>query len=282
MENPFRTAPRSVQWAAVILAALPVFDTIVALQVMPVAQWASQWPVRLPNITLQLGIAAGLLYGINIVRLYFLASVLFIAGAEVFAWSQQGFYSMSLVADLTSRLLPCAAFVLCVLPDANRYFAGKHEPSAESEQATVAKSDVPVAKITLLLLVLLFGLVVLQRFGPLLANASFMSSEHRAAQARIMQVAEDTTISNNLRMLAMASNQYFLERSEADTAGYSDLVGPGKYVTKLVPCAGEKYPELFRRGVDPVAVLPDEVVVAYDSTTGRTTRFKPRPVTQKK
>jgi hypothetical protein len=282
MENPFQSAPRSVQWAVVMLAALPVFDTIVALNVMPAELWASQWPARLPSIVIQLTIAAGLLYGINIIRLLFIASVLFMVGTDIFAWSQLGVYSMSLVASLTPRLIQCVAFVLCVLPDTNRYFAGKHEPPAESEPATVTKSTRHFSKIILLLLVLILGLVVVQRFGPLLEDASFLSSEHLATRSRIMQGTGDLAISNNLSMLATASNQYFLEQSQADTAGISDLVGPGKYITKLVLWAGEKYPEVIRRDVNPVAVLPDENIISYDSTTSRTTRHKPLPSAPKK
>lgn len=52
------------------------------------------------------------------------------------------------------------------------------------------------------------------------------------------------SVLNNLRQLAAAADQYYLENGRS-TASYDQLVGPTKYVKQLVPAAGEDY-----RGVE--------------------------------
>jgi hypothetical protein len=276
MKNPFQTAPRCVQWAAVTLVALPVFNTIVALGVMPFARFISLWQILLPNLGVLLLIAAGLLYGINLVRLLFAGLVILMTASEVVGWYSHGFSAMSLVSAVTARVLPCIALGLCFLPAANRYFSGKVEPDpALEDEAAAPKTAIgPAAKIVLLVVVLIGGVFLLKRFAPALQNASSMSREQKAAHASIMQGAQDTQIGYNLRMLITAYNQYALDHG-GETAKYSDLVGPDKFITQLSPVAGERYPEEYSPGTDPVAVMPDGTILSYDQNTFKTVRTAP-------
>jgi hypothetical protein len=57
MRNPFQIAPRCVQWAAVTLLALPVFNIVVALNVTSFGRFLSLWRITLPNIGVQLGLS---------------------------------------------------------------------------------------------------------------------------------------------------------------------------------------------------------------------------------
>jgi type IV pilus assembly protein PilA len=80
---------------------------------------------------------------------------------------------------------------------------------------------------------------------------------------KVRQASQDKAITNNLRQLAAAADQYYLENS-VDSATYSQLVGPGKYVKTIVPVAGENYRMLkFKQG-QPLSVrTSDGRVVKY-------------------
>jgi len=53
---------------------------------------------------------------------------------------------------------------------------------------------------------------------------------------------------NNLRQLAAAADQHYLENG-TKTATYDDLVGPTRYIKVLNPVAGENYRALrFQQG----------------------------------
>ena len=74
------------------------------------------------------------------------------------------------------------------------------------------------------------------------------------ARAAIKQVASEPPpelkkkVMNNLRQLAAAANQYFLE-NEVTKATYDNLVGPTKYVKEINPVDGEDYRGiLFEQG----------------------------------
>ena len=79
--------------------------------------------------------------------------------------------------------------------------------------------------------------------------------------------AAASAIRSNLRLLASAARQYQTERGAA-TVAYSDLVGPGKFISELRPVAGENYSTLtFAPGATSVAVtLPDGARVSLDLT----------------
>lgn len=270
MRNPFRTAPRSVQWAGVILIALPVFDALVALQITSAGAFFAQWPVRLPAVACLLGCACGVLFGVNLVRLLFAGLLLLSLVQQAVSWHYLGAISFSVVYDLVSRIAPWIALILCFVPSANRYFAHRNSVPAESDQAR-SPAPRPTYMLTIALsgaLVLVAGLWAVRRFGSL-ANAGYMSPELQREHGRIFSEGSDVPIGNNLRMLQTAANQYFLENGSVDRVALSQLVGPGRLITRLEPFAGESYPAEVRRGADPEAVFPDGSRLVYSPAAGR-------------
>jgi len=82
---------------------------------------------------------------------------------------------------------------------------------------------------------------------------------------KVRQASQQKAVLNNLRQLAAAADQYYLERG-VRTATYNDLVGPGKYIKAINPVAGENYRTLrFVQGMPLRVRLPD----------GRTVEYKP-------
>ena len=57
---------------------------------------------------------------------------------------------------------------------------------------------------------------------------------------KVRTASQDKTVLNNLRQLASAADQFYLENG-VTLAAYTDLVGAGKYITKINPVAGEAY-----------------------------------------
>ena len=106
MRNPFQIAPRCVQWAAVTLVALPVFNIVAALNVTSFGRFLSLWRITLPNLGVQLGLAVGLLFGLNLVRILFAGLMVWMAAAEVFAWHYNGFSATSLARNTRKHTSP--------------------------------------------------------------------------------------------------------------------------------------------------------------------------------
>ncbi|HET7537751.1 MAG TPA: hypothetical protein VFJ90_14930 [Candidatus Didemnitutus sp.] len=81
---------------------------------------------------------------------------------------------------------------------------------------------------------------------------------------KVRTASEQKAILNNLRQLSAAADQYYLENG-VDTVRYDQLVGPGKYVQRLVPVAGENYRSLiFKQGKPLVVRTAAGVEVRYD------------------
>ncbi len=57
---------------------------------------------------------------------------------------------------------------------------------------------------------------------------------------KVRTASQEKAVMNNLRQLAAAADQFYLENGR-NTALYTDLVGPNKYIKALVPVAGENY-----------------------------------------
>jgi type IV pilus assembly protein PilA len=57
---------------------------------------------------------------------------------------------------------------------------------------------------------------------------------------KVRIASQEKAVLNNLRQLAAAADQYYLENGK-NTAQYNDLVGPTKYIKVLIPVAGENY-----------------------------------------
>lgn len=90
---------------------------------------------------------------------------------------------------------------------------------------------------------------------------------------KVRAVAQEKAMINNLRVLSSAADRYYLENN-ASTVAYSDLVGPGKYVSRIQPVAGEKYPDSFRQHAPVQVIKSDGTVLMYDSDSGRLTRIR--------
>lgn len=80
---------------------------------------------------------------------------------------------------------------------------------------------------------------------------------------RVRMDSQAKAITNNLRMLSAAADQYYLEKG-VTSATYDDLVGPGTYIKTLVPVAGEDYHQIvFTQGRRLTVRLPDGRVFSY-------------------
>jgi len=276
MKNPFNVAPRCVQWAAVILIAVQIFSIVVSVQVAPLARYLPYGAALLASLGLQLALAGGLLFGMNLVRLLFAGLVLYGAAVDFFVWSHLGFSSMSLVSDLTPRIAPFLSLILVFLPAANRYFASKGKQEAVEEDAVTPESSQvgTIVRIAVLLLLLVVGIPLVKHFRPAFENATAMNSEQKVAYAQYQQDLQDLKIVENLRLLSQAQSQYFLDH-RGTTAKFSDLVGSDRFISQLSLAAGEKYPDEFIEGKEPVAILPDSTIVYYDQKALKAKRIPP-------
>ncbi|HMD59833.1 MAG TPA: hypothetical protein VKG78_00285 [Opitutaceae bacterium] len=76
--------------------------------------------------------------------------------------------------------------------------------------------------------------------------------------------SQTMAVTNNLRMLAAAADQYYLEHGASSPPTYDDLVGPDKMIKALVPVAGEDYRALdYQQGRLFRVVLGDGRTVTY-------------------
>ncbi|MES2694973.1 MAG: hypothetical protein V4773_15990 [Verrucomicrobiota bacterium] len=80
---------------------------------------------------------------------------------------------------------------------------------------------------------------------------------------KVRTSSQEKAITNNLRQLAAAADQHFLETGTT-TATYNDIVGPTKYVKSIQSVMGENYRQMrFVQG-QPLAVrLPDGRMIRY-------------------
>jgi type IV pilus assembly protein PilA len=70
-----------------------------------------------------------------------------------------------------------------------------------------------------------------------------MASMAIPAFQKVRQSSQEKAIMNNLRQLAAASDQYYLETGKTTTT-YDEIVGPTKYVKHVNAVAGENYREI--------------------------------------
>lgn len=80
---------------------------------------------------------------------------------------------------------------------------------------------------------------------------------------KVRDSSQEKAVLNNLRQFAAAGDQYCLENG-VSTATYSDLVGPDRYIKRMVSVAGENYRALRYVQGEPLRVkLPNGKVVEY-------------------
>jgi hypothetical protein len=80
---------------------------------------------------------------------------------------------------------------------------------------------------------------------------------------KVRTASQEKAVLNNLRQLAAASDQYYLENN-VTTVRLDQLIGPDKYIRMLNPVAGEDYSEVVLKQGEPLVVhLPDGREVRY-------------------
>ncbi|MFP4069493.1 MAG: type IV pilin protein [Opitutales bacterium] len=79
---------------------------------------------------------------------------------------------------------------------------------------------------------------------------------------KVRATSQEKTITNNLRMLASAADQYFLENGETSVKT-DELIGPNAYIRSLEPVMGETYPEEITTDMEALsATLPNGETVS--------------------
>jgi len=64
---------------------------------------------------------------------------------------------------------------------------------------------------------------------------------------KVRETSQKQAISSNLRLLAKGASEYFEEHGVM-AVHQNKLIGPGKYIEKLVPIDGEDYPRVIIQG----------------------------------
>jgi len=70
---------------------------------------------------------------------------------------------------------------------------------------------------------------------------------------KVRETSQEKTVMNNLRMIASAADQYFLEEGKTEVK-IEDLIGEGKYIRSLEPVAGESYEGMIIKVGEPIRV----------------------------
>lgn len=94
-------------------------------------------------------------------------------------------------------------------------------------------------------------------------TVGFLAAMAIPAFQKVRTASQEKAVLNNLRQFMAAGDQYCLENG-VNSATYSDLVGPGRYIRQLVPVAGENYRALKYVQGEPLRVrLANGRVVEY-------------------
>jgi len=79
---------------------------------------------------------------------------------------------------------------------------------------------------------------------------------------KVRATSQEKAVTNNLRQLASAAQQYFLEEG-ATTAAWSDLVGTDKYINQIETVATESYPQTITIGDTQLVITGGLPIVTY-------------------
>ncbi|WPJ98089.1 hypothetical protein SH580_10295 [Coraliomargarita algicola] len=90
-----------------------------------------------------------------------------------------------------------------------------------------------------------------------------MSISALAAFRKVRETSIKKAILNNLRQLASAADQYFLEHGVTKVEA-SKLIGQNAYIKELKSVSDELYPEWIEQGRDIIADLPGEESISID------------------
>lgn len=88
---------------------------------------------------------------------------------------------------------------------------------------------------------------------------------------KVRMASQEKTMILNVRQLAAAADQYYLEYSTSE-AKFNDLVGPEKYIPSIKPIIGEQYPKTFGKNLSLKIIKEDGTVLIYDPETHRLRR----------
>ncbi|MFT3781122.1 MAG: hypothetical protein QM790_03835 [Nibricoccus sp.] len=89
--------------------------------------------------------------------------------------------------------------------------------------------------------------VMMAAYNPV--TVGFLAAMAIPAFQKVKASSQEKTIQNNLKMFAVAAQQFMLENAK-DQAKYEDIVGPGKLIEELKPVAGEDYTSLVVHSSD--------------------------------
>lgn len=78
---------------------------------------------------------------------------------------------------------------------------------------------------------------------------------------KVRSASQEKAIINNLRQIDAAAQQFMLETGKTRVT-YTDIVGPGKYVTTLITVAGEDYGD--------IVITPQTSTLSVTTAAGRT------------
>jgi type IV pilus assembly protein PilA len=98
---------------------------------------------------------------------------------------------------------------------------------------------------------------------PVAVGGGLMAAMAIPAFQKVRQTSQEQTARNNLRQIASAADQYFLEEGVAEVT-YEQLVGPDAYIRSIEPVAGEVYEGMvITTEMDEISVtLPDGRVIS--------------------
>ncbi|MFI5335682.1 MAG: prepilin-type N-terminal cleavage/methylation domain-containing protein [Opitutales bacterium] len=65
---------------------------------------------------------------------------------------------------------------------------------------------------------------------------------------KVRQSSQDKAVFNNVRQMAAAADQYFLENG-VSSVNKNHLIGSSNYVKALIAVAGEHYPDNYTQGI---------------------------------
>jgi competence protein ComGC len=104
-------------------------------------------------------------------------------------------------------------------------------------------------------------IALLAVYNPITIGA--MAAMAIPAFQKVRVASQEKAILNNLRILSSAADQYYLEH-DTKSATYDDLVGPGKYVSKIISVMGEDYSHMLFVQDRPLRIrLPNGKVLQY-------------------
>ncbi|MGJ8648876.1 MAG: hypothetical protein ACSHX4_00830 [Opitutaceae bacterium] len=93
---------------------------------------------------------------------------------------------------------------------------------------------------------------------PVMVGGGLTAAMAIPAFQKVRASSQEKAVTNNLRQIASAADQYFLEEGKTSVT-IEELVGPDKYIRELIPVAGESYEGMI------ITMEMDEISVTLES-----------------